>query len=306
MQPLRRCEIRAATNHGVIGRDAALREGLTRDEIEALVRRGQWKRHLPKVYVPSSVPITWWTQLAAAREWAGPGALFSHRTAGALLELDGVPPGFVELVRHSGRSRDGLIVHRLRPEDHPRSLCVQGFPLTRGDRTVFDLFAVLNPAKATLALEDALRRRVTSIDRLWDIYVELGGRGRNGSKEFRRAVLTRDARDGKLASRMEAMLRSILRRVPPPKAIPQFPVQVGGRRFRIDFAYPDVKLGLEAHSIKWHLGVEKARADLARDRLLKCRDWTLLYYSFDDLKFRPNDVAAEVLEVRTRLEQRLF
>ena len=230
----------------------------------------------------------------------------SHRTAGALLDLEGVPEGSVELVCHSGRSAHGVVVHRLRAEDRPRRLNVKGFPITTVERTLLDLHAVLSSATASLALDDALRRSLSTIERLWDAYGDVARPGRNGCRAFRLNLLHRDGRDGRLASRMEALLLAIVRTIPGPKAHPQFPVETPGGRYRLDFAYPHVKLGLEAHSVKWHLGVEKAKKDLGRDRWLTRSGWTLLYYSWDDLRFRPPEVRAEIIEVRDALARRLL
>ena len=307
MNPARiSCEKRAATNHGAIDRSSAVADGLTKDEIAHLVRSGQWRRHLPGVYIPAAVPITWQTRLAAVRAWLGDDCLFSHRTAGALLGLDGVPSALVEAVCHRGRSAEGVILHRIGPFDRPRRLFVEGFPVTNTERTILDLFSVLTEGPASLAMEDGLRKRLTTIDRLWDVYSEHGRPGRNGARTFRRALLCRDHADGTLQSRMESLMRGLLRRLPGQQAVPQFPVDTEGGRFFLDFAYPDVKLGLEAHGIRWHLGNERAKQDLARDRWLKRWGWTTLYYAWDDLRFRPDEVAAEVLEVRDSLAARLF
>ena len=232
--------------------------------------------------------------------------MLSHRSAGELLELDGVPNGFVELVCHAGRSAYGVTVHRLREEDRPRRMHAKGFPITQVERTLMDLFAVLPAYSASLALEDALRRQLTTIDRLWELYGDLAKPGRNGCRAMRHDLLRRDHDDGKLASRMEALLLRITKTIPPPKATPQFLVETEGRRYYLDFAYPHVKLGIEAHSIRWHLGNEKAKKDLSRDRNLKRAGWTMLYYPWDDLRFRSDDVRAEILEIRTQLERRLL
>ena len=261
---------------------------------------------LPGAYIPTPVPISWKTRLAAVQAWLGNDCMFSHRTAGALLGLDGVPTDFVEVVCHRGRRQPGVVVHRLLATDRPGCLLVGGFPITDTERTILDLFAVMGRSTAALALDDALRKRLTTLERLWDTYGEVGGRGRNGSASFRRALLMRDDRDGSLASRMETMFHRILRGLPPPVAVPQHAVETSGGRFYLDFAYPHVKLGLEAHSIRWHLGVEKAKRDLVRDRLLKRSGWTILYFSWDDLRFRREETAEEILEVRTKLERGLL
>lgn len=105
---------------------------------------------------------------------------------------------------------------------------------------------------------------------------------------------------------MEALLLAITRTIPPPTVTPQFLVEADGGRYYLDFAYPHVKLGIEAHSIRWHLGAEKAKKDLKRDRRLKRCGWTMLYYPWDDLRFRSDDVRNEILDVRTQLERRLL
>jgi len=74
----------------------------------------------------------------------------------------------------------------------------------------------------------------------------------------------------------------------------------------IDLAYPHFKLGVEAHSIKWHMGRARWQYDIERDRNLKLAGWTLMYYSWDDLDLRSRAVGEEIAEMRTRLEAKLF
>ena len=116
-------------------------------------------------------------------------------------------------------------------------------------------------------------------------------------------MLKRDDADGTLASRMEAELRKILKRVPGADPIPQFPVGAS-RNYRIDFAYPEIRLGIEAQSIKWHLGEARFVYDLKRDRQLKEVGWTVLYYSWDDL-LRPVEIASEIGRWREKLAMTL-
>ncbi|MDQ6796445.1 MAG: DUF559 domain-containing protein [Actinomycetota bacterium] len=68
---------------------------------------------------------------------------------------------------------------------------------------------------------------------------------------------------------------------------------------RIDLAYPDVKLGIEADGRVWHSG----RADFCRDRQrtnrLASAGWTLLRYGQADLQ-RGGDLVAEVAGLLAR------
>jgi very-short-patch-repair endonuclease len=243
--------------------------------------------------------------LAAAQAWAGPGSLLSHRSAGALLELDGIEERVVELVS-STHSVPGLKVHRLLNGDLPRGLYVKGFKVTNVDRTLQDLFSVLLPEIAELALEDALRRKLTTLGRLWALDSKRARPGRNGVKAFRQSLLMHDDRDGTLQSRMESKLRRIVGKLPGHRAVPQFPVQTGDKRYFLDFAYPDVRLGIEALGLKWHMGKARWIRDLRRDRNLKSLGWTMLYYPWDDIHLEPNRVGEEILRVRSELELRLL
>lgn len=301
-----RCERSSSRKHGVISRDEALAGGISASALTNLVRSGRWIRLQPRAYVPAGTPVTWHTKLAAAQASIGLGFMFSHRTAGALMELDGVPEGAIEIVSHSSPRLNDVIVHRLRPEDCPRPAHFQGFRTTNVERTLLDLFAALGANPAELALEDALRRRLTTLGRLWLMSEEMGRCGRNGSRPFRRCLLLHDHRDGTLQSRMEARLRRIVSSIPGPPAQPQCRVEAGDHNYAIDFAYPHVLLGIEAHSLRWHFGRERWVRDLQRDRRLKRIGWTLLYFPWDDIHLDPKGVAAEILAVRTSLERGKF
>jgi very-short-patch-repair endonuclease len=225
-----------------------------------------------------------------------------------LLGLDGGPEGFIELVSSQGLTAPGILTHRLRNGDRPRTLFVDNFRITNVERTLLDLFAVLPKSTAELALEDSLRRRLTTLDRLWNTAKAFSIPGRTGVRSFREALIARDHRDGTLQSRMEARLLSILKRAPKPQVQAQYEVNVDGEHFRIDFAYPDIKLGIEAQSLRWHHGQVRWEHDLRRDRRLKGRGWTLLYYSWNDIDLYPDRVLTEVTDIRRKLEAgpRLF
>jgi len=282
----------------------ALDLGIDDSAIHRLLKEGRWIRLHEGAYVVRGAPITWRTHLAAVTARMAGDFAFSHRTAAALMGLDAVPDGHVEIVTPHTPRLPGVTVHRIR-RSLPPIIHVGGFPVTSAHRTVLDLFSVLPPKVAELALDDALRKKLTTVDRLWNEYVDTCERGRNGCGALRSALLRRDHRDGTLQSRMEAKLRRIMKALPKPSAEPQFPVDTPDGRYFIDFAFPDIKLGIEAQGIRWHMGEAKFRYDLRRDRHLKRCGWTLVYYTWDDL-LRPAVVRCEITEMRRSLERVLF
>jgi hypothetical protein len=73
--------------------------------------------------------------------------------------------------------------------------------------------------------------------------------------------------------------------------VPQYPYR--GRR--IDFAYPDLVLGIEANSVAAHAAKEDVQrnAEKANDLL----EWWILYFTYDDIHGTPADVARRVEDV---------
>jgi len=63
---------------------------------------------------------------------------------------------------------------------------------------------------------------------------------------------------------------------------------------RLDFAYPDMRLGIEADGFKHHGGHERWAEDLRRENRLKLLGWTLLRFSWWDVHERPELVASQV------------
>lgn len=301
---IRRCEAFAAGNHGVIPQQTALGFGLDHSAIYRLLKSGRWRRLVPRAYVVAGAPLTWATHLAAAKASLEKDFAFSHRTAGALMELDGVPGGHIEIVTTRTPRLPQITVHRV--NCLPRQVVhIRGFPVTSAHRTALDLFSVLPLKSAELALDDALRKKLTTIERLSAEYAQSCSQGRNGCRGFRSAVLRRDHYDGSLESRMETKLWDIIKRLPGPAAQPQFLLETPRGRYRLDFAYPEIKLGIEAQSIRWHMGEANFHYDLKRDRHLKRHGWTLLYYTWDDL-LDPEGVRREVSRMRRSMERVLF
>jgi very-short-patch-repair endonuclease len=297
------CEQHASSNHGVVPREIAVTNGLADAAIHRIVSSGRWLRIQPRAYLVAGAPLTWAARLAAVQASLVDRFVFSHRTAAALLDLDGERQPKIEIVATGSPALKDVTVHRV--PQLPRFVHRRGFRVTTAQRTVLDLFAVQRDDKAALALEDALRKRHTSIDRLWDEYVQTCAPGRNGCRAFRNSLLARDHRDGKLESRMEKKLRVIMRKLGGPEAVPQFPVDACGNRYRIDFAYPEIKLGLEAMSIRWHMGEARFYYDLKRDRHLKRCGWSMLYFSWDDM-LHPGAIREDIDAVRSSLSPALF
>jgi very-short-patch-repair endonuclease len=292
----RECARIAKRQHGVIERQQALKAGLTKRAIELRLSAGRLEVLLPCVYGLPGTPDCWEKRLMAAYLWAQPSAVVSHRSAAQLLGLDGPTQGYIELSAPTSRKpREGITLHRLAKGDRPRHRAAGCFTFTAPERTVFDLCSALAPPKVGKALDDALRKRMTTLPRLWTELENKAQRGRKGSAVFRQLLQLRDDRDGRLESDLEAAALRLLRTRRLPKVEVQFVVtEAGAHAPRLDFAYPRYKVGVEAHSYKHHGGADPWNSDWARDNRLKVLGWTVLHYTRDEFHFEGDRVISDI------------
>lgn len=280
--PEARAEALAATQHGMISRDQALRLGMAPRTIIRRVETGRWIEVYPSVYRPVSVPPSWESGLMAALLWAGPGAFASHRAAAVLWGIGDLEDPPLEISVRTGRTGAGLLSHRLQPGDRPRLRRVRSFPVTSPERSILDTCAVLPRERCGTVLDDAIRLRLTTIPRLRRMLKRVGGPGRRGSATLRYLLALRG--DPAAESELERRFLRLLRRAGLPKPRVQYTVRSGGRFVaRLDFAYPDRWVGIETHGYRWHGGRDRWQRDILRENRLKESGWRVLVFTWDDV-----------------------
>jgi very-short-patch-repair endonuclease len=159
------------------------------------------------------------------------------------------PTGFVELtVRKDRPAPPGILLHVT--ETLPKSDCAkfEPFTLTNVTRTCIDLGAVVDEEVVEMAMEDALRTRRTSLDKLW--------------------------------RRTEALVCK------DPLPFRQFVVRRTDGMFiaRVDLAYPEIKLAIECDSYKFHSGRRAWEKDRKRGNPLVAAGWGTLRATWSDLE----------------------
>jgi very-short-patch-repair endonuclease len=292
------CEELAARQYGVVSREQALAAGLTNRAIDVRIASGRWARLHRGVYRALPLSPSWHQRLTAAVLHGGSSTLASHRAAAALWNLDGIRTPPIEISVKTGLRIEGAFVHRRRVTDDPKVTVIDGIPATCIERTLLDLAAVLAPARVGRAIDDALRSGETTLAKL---HLQVSAGGRPGQATFRGLLNERDERDAKTESRLEAMVLQILRRRRLPLPLPQYRViEAGIPIARLDFAYPEYSLGIEADGYRWHSGVQRWGEDIRRENRLKLLGWTLLHFSWADVRDRPELVASQI---RSALEK---
>src|SRR5688500_17316195 len=156
----------------------------------------------------------------------GDSTLVAHRAAAALWGLDRFEEPVVEISVKAGRRIPGAVVHRRRPCDDPPVAVIAGLRVTGIERTLLDV-AVVARGRVAAALDDALRRGLTTLEDVARLLASLGPRGRTGSRALAGLVAVRDGRDANLESRLEADFLALLRAHDLPLPTPQYLVLDG-------------------------------------------------------------------------------
>jgi len=288
---------------GVFSRAQALSAGYSEKQIRHLLAIGTWLRCHAGIYclagVARSLDMNAWIALVAA----GEGARLSHRMAGKVHGLEGVPPPvYFDIAVRVGRTPRNVPrakIHRteLAPEDI--AVC-HGFPVTSVVRTLVDLGRTLPLETGSRIMADALRVGRVSVDALEARIVGLSGSV--GIDLARRALA---GVDPKLESVLERELLALLRRAGL-NPIAQYVVTAGGKFVaRVDFALPGIRLAIEADGYDTHARRPGFERDREKAALLQLADWGLLSFTATQIRQRPDWVVSTVLERVRQLTARV-
>ena len=289
---------------GVFTRAQAMEAGLTPQQLRYRVVHGHLLELFPGVYLPAGSPVTWEQHVSAALSWTGPLSAAAGSCAAAIWELRGFSRERIEVVT-SRRLRcpdaNVLVRHACLTRSDIR---VRGdLRVTSPERTLFDLARCLSPRGLENAIDDAIGRRLTTLDRVDQYSRDKGARGVQGTKLLKKTV--QELRRVPGADVFERMLFKCLasRGLPPPCA--QFPVQIGPQRYYLDYAYPDLLIGIEAHSFKYHSQRPDWERDQLRHNALTGVGWNMLYITWRQLRDHPDRVAASIASARSSAENLL-
>ena len=261
----------------------ACASGMSPDAAERRADIGAWRRVVAGVYALASSPPTWRQRVLAACLATGPGAVASHRTAAALWGLSGCAPGPVHVTirRHLTHRSAIATVHESRILPPGDVTTIDGIPVTRPARTLVDLAGCV-PRRAVEAVDDALCRRVVTLDRLERRHRALG-RGRRGARTLA-AVLCMWQDGSEPHEVAEARLLRRLAHAGLPMPQTQFDVIDRGRFVaRLDLAWPEHKVAVELDGFRWHASPRSFEHDRRRRNHLAVLGWTVLQATPGDL-----------------------
>lgn len=157
--------------------------------------------------------------------------------------------------------------------------------VTSRERTLIDCLR-REPRDSALAVADSALRDGFPRARLLAIGRDARGPGSPQVRELSRAA------DGRAANPFESVLRDIARHVEGLRVVPQVSIRDPGFLGRPDLVDERLRIVLEADSFEWHGGREALARDARRYNALTVAGWLVLRFGWEDVMFRPREVAA--------------
>lgn len=288
----------AGAQAGVIGRRQLLACRLTERQIERLLAGGALAPVTRGVYrTPSgSAPAgaeEWRAELWSRLLAAGPRSFAWRRSAAAVWDLDGFDAGGrgggsgPEVAAARGRHDGAGGVRRLaglRPGDVTR---VGEIRVTAPLRTLVDLGTACDADAVERAAECFLRRGL-----LREADLLAAPRTARGAATLRQVMGRRPPGAFATESDAETRFLQLCRHAGLPEPERQYEVVVD-RRYRLDFAWPDVRLGAEVDGREVH-GPEALGPDLRRQNRILLAGWLLVRVTWEDVVEYPADTVRTV------------
>jgi very-short-patch-repair endonuclease len=290
----------AESQAGVISRRQLNRSGLSDFRRKKMLASGMLQEVADGVYrLPGSVR-TWEQVCWIALLQCGDSAFLYRRGAARLWNLDGVDRGRIEVAVPATRRPRRVQARRLTTLLEG-DLCVEhGFPVTSPCRTLMDLGPVIDASCLERALESALRQKLVDLDLLAR---RIAGAPMSSVGRLREVLALRPPGCVPTESDAETTFEIIARGLGLPRPMRQYTVILSGRRYRIDFAWPEIRLAVEIDGADVH-GPAAFHRDIARQNQIALDGWLILRFGWHALTRETGYVERDLLSawnVRTTL-----
>jgi Protein of unknown function (DUF559) len=286
----------ARRQHGVVGRWQLLSAGLSASQVKGRIARCLLHPVHAGVYAVGHPRLTTRAGWMAAVLACGRGALLSHRSAAALhglLRADGSRPDVTTTeTRRRGNAR--IRIHRTRRIGIADRATADGIPTTSIPRTLLDLAEVVDRRTLSRAFEEADRLGLLRLRDLEKQYELSNGRHR---RRLFGSVLAAHTLPPDVRSELERRFLELCERegIAPPAVN----VLVAGHV--VDCLWPAERLVVELDGFAYHRTRAAHERDHERDTALAIAGFSVLRFSWSQVRDRPQTVAAAL---RPRLRNR--
>ncbi|HZK50061.1 MAG TPA: type IV toxin-antitoxin system AbiEi family antitoxin domain-containing protein [Actinomycetota bacterium] len=288
----------AECQYGLVTRTQLAELCLSDSAVGRLVTRGVLRRVRPGVYRLLGAGPSRQQDITAVRLWAGEEAFASHRTGAEIHGLPGAVPPLIEITtQRSVRSSD-VLVHRRATWPPGDVTVVEGIRVSTIPRTLLDLASVVHLGTLARVLDATLHRGV-SLDSISRRLEATAVQGRNGTANLRKLIHERTDESAAVESPLERDFLTLVRDRNMDEPVAQYPVFVDGHLIaRLDFAYPELKIGIELDGYAFHSSREAFERDRRRLTELVNECWHMLVFTRPQLQDHPAWVERAVLKAR--------
>src|SRR6478672_1839444 len=256
-----------------------MKAGITLAELECRLERRSLVRLEHSVYRVAGAVRTWHQSLAVACLAAGPEAVASHRAAIRLWGL-GYSNAPLEIsVPYSKCPKPrGVRLHRSTDIDPAHLTTRERIPVTKPARTLVDLGAVARYEVVAELVEVAIVRKLVTVAGLRAMIDQVARKGRRGCGVLRAVLDQRPLGLIRSESVVESFFARLVAEFGIEGVVYQHEVEVDGKTRRLDFAMPDVLLGIEIDSEEHHSSPAARASDRQRQNEMATVGYLLLRY----------------------------
>ena len=291
----------AQDQYGTFADRQARRLGASRALTKRRLDSGAWVRlatgALGFPQWPASFERSIWAGLHAACE----ESMVAPLSAATLYGVKGFPPRRFEVLVPHGKHHDNPVALVRQTRRMPPRQLVKGFPCPPIEWVVCGLARHVGPTLLGMALDDLLVRRVTTLHRVQQTFLELAQPSWPGLKAMQKTLAPRAGEYVPPRSELERMLDAIIATIPGPP--PAHEVQIGDLGelpHQVDRLYVAERVIIEVDGRAWHTRIADFERDRARDRHAQLLGYRVLRYAYEDIRDDPERVRAEIMRALGR------
>jgi len=299
MHPERILHDIAITQGGVITRAQAEHSGLTRHQIDHMVKATKWVSLGRGAYRVLDMSDA--IDRVRAAVTVLPGAVVSHFSAAAQHGIESLDAYPASVLVHSQTTHGfvGVRVFRCHDLESSHIEVTDGMPTTTVARTVVDLAAVSRRHRLESIVDEVFMSGATNVEEVRDVLRAVARKGKPGVRRIREIL---DDRSGEAhpMSPLERAGCALLREGGFDGFETEFPIPWSPNR-RFDVAFPSHRLAIEWDSRRWHDRPGAFQADRYRDQDATAHGWTIVRFTWIDVHESPGRVIEIVASVIGRV-----
>jgi hypothetical protein len=173
---------------------------------------------------------------------------------------------------------------------------VGGLPVTTPARTIVDMAAHLGTRRLA-KLDSSVARDLTSYEAVLALLERVARRGKPGIRKLRTVMADRGGEPEPDASVLEERLIDLIDRGNLLRPTREFAAPwLAPTNGRVDLAYEETRLVVEADSRRWHTVADAFLTDRERDNRAQLAGWRVLRFTWWDIEERPEYVVSMIRE----------